>query len=66
MKRTVLIGFLVAALLVAGCGQQGSGESAQGGSGSEKSCDVKNPPLFEKGVADVHHGQASLPAVVRG
>ncbi len=54
MKRTVLIGFLVASLLLAGCGaQQGSGESEQGGSGAEQSCDLQNPPLFEKGVLTV-------------
>jgi polar amino acid transport system substrate-binding protein len=54
MKRTVLIGFLVASLLLAGCGaQQGSGGSEQGGSGAEQSCDLQNPPLFEKGVLTV-------------
>src|SRR5215207_3024080 len=66
MKRTVLIGFLVAGLLLAGCGQQGSGESAQGGSGSEKSCDVKNPPLFEEGVLTVATDKPAYPPWFEG
>jgi polar amino acid transport system substrate-binding protein len=54
MKRTALIMVLVASLLLAGCaGQQGSGGSAEGGSGSEKSCDIKNPPLYKEGVLTV-------------
>src|SRR5918998_3391831 len=54
MKRTALVMFLVASLLLVGCaGQQGSGGSAQGGSGSEKSCDIKNPPLYKEGVLTV-------------
>src|SRR5215208_7119096 len=66
MKRTVLIGFLVTGLLLAGCGQQGSGESAQGGSGSEKSCDVKNPPLFEEGVLTVATDKPAYPPWFEG
>ena len=54
MKRTVLIGFLVASLLLAGCAaQQGAGGSQEDGSGSEKSCDIKNPPLYEEGTLTV-------------
>jgi polar amino acid transport system substrate-binding protein len=55
MKRTVLVMFLVASLLLVGCaGQAGSGGSAQGGSGSEKgSCEIKNPPLYKEGVLTV-------------
>ena len=53
MKRTVLVALLIASLLLVGCAaQQGSGGSAQGGS-SEKSCDIKNPPLFKEGVLTV-------------
>src|SRR5215208_5583472 len=66
MKRTVLIGFLVTGLLLAGCGQQGSGESAQGGSGSEKACDVKNPPLFEEGVLTVATDKPASPPWFEG
>jgi polar amino acid transport system substrate-binding protein len=54
MKRAALVMFLVASLLLVGCaGQQGSGDSAEGGSGSEKSCDIKNPPLYKEGVLTV-------------
>jgi polar amino acid transport system substrate-binding protein len=54
MKRTALVMFLVVSLLLVGCaGQQGSGDSAEGGSGSEKSCDIKNPPLYKEGVLTV-------------
>ena len=66
MKRTVLIGFLVVGLLLAGCGQQGSGESAQGGSGSEKSCDIKHPPLFEEGVLTVATDKPAYPPWFEG
>jgi polar amino acid transport system substrate-binding protein len=53
MKRTVLVMFLVASLLLVGCaGQQSSGGSAQGGSEKE-SCDTKNPPLYKEGVLTV-------------
>ena len=67
MKRTVLIGFLVASVLLAGCaGQQGSGGSEGGGSGSEKSCDVKNPPLFKEGVLTVATDKPAYPPWFEG
>jgi polar amino acid transport system substrate-binding protein len=66
MKRTVLISFLVASLLLAGCGQQGSGESAQGGSEPEKSCDIKNPPLFKEGVLTVATDKPAYPPWFEG
>ena len=67
MKRTVLIGFLVASVLLTGCGaQQGSGGSEGGGSGSEKSCDVKNPPLFKEGVLTVATDKPAYPPWFEG
>jgi polar amino acid transport system substrate-binding protein len=68
MKRTVLIGFLVASLLllVACAGQQGSGGSEGGGSGSEKSCDVKNPPLYKEGVLTVATDRPAYPPWFEG
>ncbi|MCA1848574.1 MAG: amino acid ABC transporter substrate-binding protein, partial [Actinobacteria bacterium] len=49
-----MIGFLVASLLLVGCaGQQGSGGSQEGGSGAEKSCATKNPPLYKEGFLTV-------------
>ena len=67
MKRTVLVMFLVASLLLVGCaGQQGSGGSAEGGSGSEKSCDIKNPPLFKEGVLTVATDRPAYPPWFEG
>src|SRR5215208_1733346 len=66
MKRTVLIGFLVTGMLAGCAGQQGSGGSAEGGSGSEKSCDVKNPPLFEEGVLTVATDRPAYPPWFEG
>ena len=53
-ERIILIGLLMAVLLVAGCGgsSAGGGGSAEGG-GSSKSCDLKDPPLFEEGKLTV-------------
>jgi len=65
MKRTVLVVFLIACLLLVGCaGQQGSGGSAQGG--SEESCDIKNPPLFEEGVLTVATDKPAYPPWFEG
>jgi polar amino acid transport system substrate-binding protein len=68
MKRTVVVMFLVASLLLVGCaGQQGSGGSAQGGSGSEKnSCDLKNPPLYKEGVLTVATDKPAYPPWFEG
>jgi polar amino acid transport system substrate-binding protein len=68
MKRTVIIGFLVASLVLAGCGaQSGSGGSAQGGSGdSEQSCDLQNPPLFEDGTLTVATDKPAYPPWFEG
>ena len=67
MKRTVLIGFLVASLLLAGCGaQQGSGGSEQGGSGAEQACELQNPPLFEEGVLTVATDKPAYPPWFEG
>jgi polar amino acid transport system substrate-binding protein len=67
MKRTVLIGFLVASLLLVGCAaQQGSGGSQEGGSGAEKSCDIKNPPLYKEGVLTVATDKPAYPPWFEG
>jgi polar amino acid transport system substrate-binding protein len=67
MKRTVLIGFLVASLLLVGCAaQQGSGGSQEGGSGAEKSCDIKNPPLYKEGVLTVATDRPAYPPWFKG
>jgi polar amino acid transport system substrate-binding protein len=67
MKRTVLVVVLVVSLLLAGCaGQQGSGGSAEGGSGSEKSCDTKNPPLYKEGVLTVATDRPAYPPWFEG
>ncbi len=67
MKRTVLIGFLIASLLLVGCAaQQGSGGSQEGGSEAEKSCDIKNPPLFEEGVLTVATDKPAYPPWFEG
>ncbi len=66
MKRTVLVMFLVAGLLLVGCaGQQGSGGSEQGGSGS-KSCNIKNPPLYKEGVLTVATDKPAYPPWFEG
>jgi len=64
MQRTALICFLIASLLLVGCGGQGSGGSAEGGSG--KSCDVKNPPLYEEGVLTVATDKPAYPPWFEG
>jgi polar amino acid transport system substrate-binding protein len=67
MKRTALVMFLVASLLLPGCaGQQGSGGSAQGGSGDQESCDIKNPPLYKEGVLTVATDKPAYPPWFEG
>src|SRR5918998_5434314 len=67
MKRTVLVILLVASLLLVGCAaQQGSGGSAEGGSGSEKSCDIKKPPLYKEGVLTVATDRPAYPPWFEG
>ncbi len=66
IQRTILVGFLIASLLLVGCGGQGSGSSAQGGSGSKESCDVKNPPLYKEGVLTVATDKPAYPPWFEG
>jgi polar amino acid transport system substrate-binding protein len=64
MKRTILIGLLIASLLLVGCGGQGSGGSAEGG--SEKACNIKNPPLYKEGVLTVATDKPAYPPWFKG
>ena len=65
MKRTVLMCLLVGSLLLTGCGaQQGSGESEQGG--SERSCDLQDPPLYKEGVLTVATDRPAYPPWFEG
>jgi polar amino acid transport system substrate-binding protein len=66
IKRTVLVGFLIASLLLVGCGGQGSGSSEQGGSGSKESCDIKDPPLYKGGVLTVATDKPAYPPWFEG
>jgi polar amino acid transport system substrate-binding protein len=63
----VFIALLVASLLLVGCaGQQGSAGSGEGDSESEKSCDIKNPPLFKEGVLTVATDKPAYPPWFEG
>ena len=66
-ERIVLIGLLSVVLLVAGCGGSsgGGGDSAEGG-GEAKSCDLKNPPLFEEGKLTVATDKPAYPPWFKG
>ncbi len=66
-ERVILTGFLIAVLLVAGCGglSTGGGGSAKGG-GSAGSCDPKNPPLFEEGKLTVATDKPAYPPWFKG
>jgi polar amino acid transport system substrate-binding protein len=66
MKRTALVMVLVASLLAGCAGQQGSGGSAEGGSDSEKSCDIKNPPLYKEGILTVATDKPAYPPWFEG
>jgi len=59
-ERGILIGLLFAVLLLVGCG----GSSAE--SGSKDSCDVDDPPLFEKGVLTVATDKPAYPPWFEG
>ena len=67
-ERIILIGLLsVVLLIVAGCGgsSAGGGGSAEGG-GSAKSCDLKDPPLFEEGKLTVATDKPAFPPWFKG
>ena len=64
IKRTVLVGFLIASLLLVGCGGQESSE--QGGSGSKETCDIKDPPLYKEGVLTVATDKPAYPPWFEG
>ena len=59
-ERVILIGLLFAVLLLAGCG----GPSAE--SDSADSCDMDNPPLFEKGGLTVATDKPAYPPWFKG
>ena len=65
MGRFISIGLLCAGLLAAGCG----GSSAGGGSSGEeasRSCDPKNPPLYEEGRLTVATDKPAYPPWFKG
>ena len=67
-ERIILIGLLsVVLLVVAGCGgsSAGGGGSAEGG-GSAKSCDLKDPPLFEENKLTVATDKPAYPPWFKG
>ena len=62
-ERGILIGLLLAVLLLVGCG----GTSAESGSKDSKdSCDLDDPPLFEKGQLTVATDKPAYPPWFRG
>src|SRR3712207_1218214 len=57
----------MAVLLVAGCGgSSAGGGGAAGGGGSAKSCDLKDPPLFEEGKLTVATDRPAYPPWFKG
>ena len=62
-ERSIVIGLLFVVLLLVGCG----GPSAESGSkGSQGSCDLDNPPLFEKGQLTVATDKPAYPPWFKG
>jgi polar amino acid transport system substrate-binding protein len=62
-ERGILIGLLLAVLLLVGCG----GPSAESGSKDSKaSCDLDDPPLFEKGQLTVATDKPAYPPWFKG
>jgi polar amino acid transport system substrate-binding protein len=59
-ERVILIGLLSAVLLLIGCGRP------PGESGSSDSCDMDNPPLFEKGRLTVATDKPAYPPWFKG
>jgi polar amino acid transport system substrate-binding protein len=62
-ERSIVIGLLFVVLLLVGCGRP----SAESGSkGSQGSCDLDNPPLFEKGQLTVATDKPAYPPWFKG
>ena len=62
-ERVVLAGLLAASLFLAGCGGAGGGGSS---SGSQASCNLEDPPLFENGTLTVATDRPAYPPWFKG
>jgi polar amino acid transport system substrate-binding protein len=66
-KRMLLAGLLTANLLLAACGGAGGGSGGgDSSSGGQASCDLKDPPLFEKGTLTVATDKPAYPPWFKG
>src|SRR5215213_5629016 len=60
-QRSILIGLLLVALLLAGCGGQSAEES-----GATDRCDMEDPPLYSEGVLTVATDRPAYPPWFKG